>query len=220
MPRTKTKKRKSTKLRRARTNRMPLLVGISSKPEYTVEFTNNIEADRFANQALAQTKGVVTFFLSDCMGYNNYTAIFDYYRINWVKVRFVPILTQTVNRPYDDSTSPTGGEIPLFVTGLDRDSTTAPVDLNDMLERGHKKVTSAIKPHTWTFTPNRLVQVYESPTSTGYKIDTDTKSFLDCADPTIPHFGLKWVLGAASPSNAYVYEVRITYNISFQQKRG
>lgn len=214
------KTRKPRKQRSARTARMPLMVGISTRPDYTTEFSNPFGL-RIYNQSLAETKGYLLFDLNNCLGYTNYTAVFDYYRINWVKVDFVPILTQLVNRPYDDSTTPTlGGEIPEFVTCIDRDSNSAPTSVADLLVRGNKKISNATKRHTWKFTPNRLIQIYESATTTGYKIDSETKSFLDCADPQIPHYGLKYAMAAASPANTYVYEIRITYNVSFQQKRG
>jgi hypothetical protein len=196
------------------------MVGISTRPDFTTEFNNDFGL-RIRNQAVAETKGYILFDLANCKGYLNYTTIFDYYRINWVKVEFVPMLATLVNRPYDDTTTPsTSGEVPEFVTALDRDSNSAPIDMGALLIRGQKKISKATKKHTWKFTPNRLIQLYESATTTGYKIDSDVKSFLDCADSGIPHYGLKYVMAAASPANCYVYEVQITYNVSFRGKRG
>lgn len=224
MPMKKTYRRKRRKHNKRnkvpRPNRWPLRVGMDLRPDYTVEFQNP-QGFFIENQAVAETKGYIVFDLANCIGHGNYCSIFDYYRINWVEVVFQPVLSTVVNRPFDDSTTPSLNQaVPHLITAIDRDDATNPVSYVAMQDRGQVKVAKATNRIYWKFTPNRLTEVYRSTTSTGYKIDRDTKSYLDCGYDDIPHYGMKFVMEAASPARAFVYEIQIKYNVSFKGKRG
>lgn len=219
MPR-KNNMRNRRKPKKPRPNRLPLMKGVSTRPDYTVEFMNP-QGYFIRNNSVAEAKGIILFDLNNCIGKGNYTAIFDYYRINWVDVRFVPVMSTVVNRPFDDSTTPGINQaVPQIITALDRDSTNTPASFVELQDRGVVKLNKCTKAFNWKFTPNRLVQIYKTISTTGYKIDTGYKEFLDCANPDIPHFGLKYVIEQSSPSDAFIYEIQIKYNVSFKGKRG
>lgn len=212
------RKKKAQKKVRIRKMRSPTM-GISTKSLYTVNFENPTGLLIY-NQTIADTKGYLVFDLNNCVGKDDYISIFDYYRINYVTVEFNPVLTSVVNRPYDETTTGAlGGIIPNLITSIDRDSNSSPIGYTEMQLRKNKTVP-ATKKVSWKFTPNRLTMVYKTVSTTGYMIDKDTKSYLDCGQPDIPHFGLKFCLQTSSPANAFIYEIRIKYNISFSGKRG
>lgn len=171
------------------------------------------------NNSLVEARDAIVFRLSECVEFLKYTAIYDQFRIDKVQVRFIPCMAEMVTKPYDDATSGTTSyEIPLFTTAIDYDDEATPASRLELAGRSKSRTVKATKAITWNFIPRRLVQVYRSTSTTGYKIDT-TKDFIDCAQNDIPHYGLKYALATAGPNNAYVYRVVIKYFVSFKQRR-
>lgn len=190
----------------------------STKPDITV-CMRNPEGLKIANLNGFEVKAFYLFSLNNCINYNNWTAIYDYYRINWVKVHFLPIRTTRMNLGVANA-NPALMETPKFAVSLDRDSNSNPTDYSDVIERYPHKETLATQSQTWTFRPNRLLEVYRSPTTTGYKIDRDWRGFLDCAQSDIPHYGLRVCMANSTAVDfAFQYEVRILYNVSFRGRR-
>lgn len=214
------KKRNNVKPRSKRRPRRPMRRSVprSLRADYSVKLRS--PTTQIANDSLTEVKGGVSFQLGDCFDYANYTAIFDQYRINMVTVQFVPVLTQMVNKPYDDTTTPSSvNQIPRFVTALDRDDVTTPTDFVSVQNKSKSKVTLATKRQSYKIRPNRLINIYRTIASNGYKIDSDFKDFLDCGQTGIPHYGLKYVLEPATPASTFVYDMVIDYYVSFKNKR-
>lgn len=177
----------------------------------------------FANDSLVVTRGALTFALNQVPEYARFTALFDQYRINRVVVKFIPTMSTLVNRPYDDTTTILVGEgVPRLATAIDRDDDQLPsstTGFNDLQGRQGSKVVQATRPVTWSFVPTRLSMVYRTASTTGYKVDSQTREFLDCANDNIPHYGLKYALTPFSPANAFQYRVETTYYLSFKSRR-
>lgn len=170
----------------------------------------------FSNDAVVETKLSKQFSLSAIQNYTDYTKIWDQYRINMVKIEFIPILTEVVNRPYDDTTTPSG-LIPNYCVGIDRDDASAET-YDELRARQYSYLRKATQPLTLKFKPNRLTATYNTAITNGYVVD-NTKKFLDCAYPQIPHWGLKIALQAASPATTYRIQMRVTYFMSYAQRR-
>lgn len=171
------------------------------------------------NDATATTKFSKSFHLSDCINYSTYTTLFDQFRILKVVYTLTPVKTQLVVRPYDDTT--TAGQIlaiPRLTTVIDRDDTSIPVDFESIYQRPSSRSTLATRKVTYSFRPTPLAMTFQSPTQTAYKVDW-SKSYLDCGDATTPHFGIKGVLEAASPAQAYTYRVETKIYLSFKNRR-
>lgn len=172
-----------------------------------------------SNNSTTFERGGITLTFSDVLNFSSWTTLFDQYRIDKCIIKFTPILTQEVIRPYDDTTNPGINLIPRLTTALDRDDVAAPLSFDDVNQRPLSRTKIATKAISWTFVPNRLVAVYRTGVSSGYKVDTASKDFLDCANSDIPHYGLKWALEAASPSNAYQYRIDKTLVVSLKNRR-
>lgn len=192
---------------------------ISLNSDYTSFFRcNPIE---ISNDSTVETKIAFAFRLSDIINFSSWTTLFDQYRIDKVVVKFVPVQTEAVFRPYDDTTNPGASvsEIPRLCTIIDRDDESSPIDFNQIFQRPQSRTRKATQTITWTFVPNRLVEVYRSATTTGYKVDTNKKEFLDCGYSDVPHYGMKAVLQPTSPANCYQYRIERTYQISLKNRR-
>jgi len=192
---------------------------ISTNSDYTSFF--RCEPIEFSNDSTITVRDGLSFQLTDIINFSSFTTIWDQYRIDQVIVKFIPVLTTVVNRPFDDSTNPGAsvGEIPRLTTMIDRDDRAVPLDFNQIFQRPQSRTKMATKAIIWKFTPNRLVEVYRSTTSTAYKIDTNKKQFLDCGYSNVPHYGLKFALEATSPSNCYQYRIERSFKISFKNRR-
>lgn len=212
---------KLTKKRRTRKRcykiRIPRGI-VSNKADYSCILIQ--EPIIISNNASAEEKHGFDFALDDTINYSTWSSIFDQYRINKVVVKFVPVQTSVVTRPFDDTTNPgeSVSEVPRFAVCLDRDDSVTPTDMGQLLKRQGVIVRNATQPVTMSWVPNRLIQIYNGVT-TGYKVDSDTRAFLDCAQPGIPHYGVKCVLEATSPANAYQYRMETSYYVSFKHKR-
>lgn len=220
MPR-RTKAQRTRKKKKTMKKKVPYHspYSVIRKPQYSAIFHND-STTAIVNNSTASTDGNITFTLTSCEGYSEYVAIFDYYRINWVEVSFIPCRTQMMTTQTNQTTAPSSlTQIPLFITCIDRDSSTAPLDYEAMQKRGGTKETLATEKQVWKFTPNRLVEVYKSAVSSGYKIDGDTRQFLDCANSDVPHYGLKYSMEASGPLTAMKTYIRIKYSVSFAGKR-
>lgn len=205
------------KRRRKTKGKMRIPRSIPMKSDMTVTAHSAI-TQYIANGTVAESKYAYSFTLDSTTHYTTYTGLFDQYRINFVTVKFVPRSVQVLNKPFDD-TSGAGQRAPKYVVVIDRDDASVPVSYEETLSRAGAREQVATKPLTIKFTPSRLLMVYRTGSTTGYKIDTDTQGWLDCANADIPHFGIKTVFEAASPLGAYDMEVRMDYNISFRGRR-
>jgi len=171
----------------------------------------------FANDSTFEAKLQKTFSLIQIENYTNYTSIWDQYRINMVKVEFIPIMTEIVNKPFDDSTTVTVTRMPNYCVSIDRDD-SAPETYDELRARQYSFIRKATRPLTLKFKPNRLMETYSTATTTGYTVD-NSKKFLDCAYAKIPHWGLKVAMQSASPSACYQIQIRTTYYMSYAHRR-
>lgn len=73
---------------------------------------------------------------------------------------------------------------------VDKDDVTLPEDIDQILRDGGRAMPLT-KPFRVTFRPVPLTTLYRAPTS-GYA--TGKPCWVDAAYPSVPHFGLKWVI--------------------------
>lgn len=213
------RRRKSTFRKRRRTYARVPRGHLRLKADYSCRL-QSLEST-FQNDTIADTRIGLQFSMNTAVDFGLFTAIFDQYRITKVVVHFVPVKTEVVTRPYDDTTTPNAnGDTPMLAYVIDRDDATTGGDGFDEIRNRQgviiKKMTS---PHSVTFTPSRLRSVYQSPTTTGYVIDTDKYAWLDCATNSIPHYGLKIMGQTASPAGAFRMRYWTTYHLQFRSRR-
>lgn len=217
MPRKYKKKKYTVKRSRKKSYYTPIPFMIGA-PSYTGIFHNDATL-AIVNNSTSPALGVLVFQLDQCLGYTKYQAIMDYYRINWVKVTFEPCRTQSLTTQTDQTTAPSSiTQVPKLITAIDRDSNTTALSYAAIQARGSVKETLATKTQVWKFTPNRLVTVYKSVATNGFKIDT-SNDYLDCANADVPHFGMKYAMEASQPVTGFKSWIRVEYCVSFKGKR-
>lgn len=175
--------------RRRRVWRRKSRVNRSLSGNKITSITRSFKAGEVNVVSTGDTKGALTFALSNLPDSSDFTNLFDQYRIMAVAVQFVPTFTGSDMNP----SSSTPYLQPLY-TCIDYDDNTSPVDENYMLCKDTMKMTRGHHTHRRYFTPAISSETYKTAVTTGYS--TLRKQWLDCTDSTIPHFGLKYFIEA------------------------
>lgn len=161
-----------------------------------------------------ETGLALKFQLSDIPQNVTFSKLFDSYRINKVVVKAFPLTNSTINI----------NPAYKIISAIDLDDSITPT-VASLLERSNSKiqiVTSAgntAQMKTWTVRPRYLTQLFESAVTSGYGQGSRSQ-WLDCADPTIPHFGLKLVFETdPTLNNTIVWQFYVSYYVEFKSLR-
>lgn len=158
--------------------------------------------------SVAPTTGALVFFLNGVPNASEFTALYDQYKIKRVKVQFIP-----KNLPGElgsaIATSPQ-----QFWTYPDFDDPTPPSVLSTVLQRQAVVRTRSTSHHTRVLKPRIAKPIYQDGITNAYGPGT---SWIDCSNPAVPHYGLKYYLdGAMNVSSITAYDLQITYYLSFR----
>lgn len=135
-----------------------------------------------------------------------FSMIFDSYRINQVTISFTPV----------QSAAPSGGTAPgAMYTAIDTDDSIAPTSVNDMIGYETLLVVPSGTYFERTFTPRVATALYGGSAFTSYGVAQS--AWIDCASPTVPHYGLKWLINT-STQTARQWTVIVSVNISFRNQ--
>lgn len=151
--------------------------------------TNNCAVQLNGNDALPSDVGVATFTLSQMAGAGELVSLFDNYRI--VKVLYRWVVTRN---PDQVTTAANKGVYPRLVWRHDFND-SAPISRTQMYQSSNIREVffgdNYQKTKWYSLSPSTLLQMYESATSTAYQ--PKWKQWMDTADQTAPHYGLKFV---------------------------
>lgn len=190
--------------------------GLNSGSQITLVL-KDLTVPLIQNNSLNVTWYTRSFRVNEFGSWSNWKFLYDRHRVNWVKVTGVPIASQVIQKPFDD-TSGTATTVPDVAWIIDRDDKVQPTDFNDLCVRGSCRRQPMTKGFSFTFSPNKLKMVYLSPTDTGYVID-QKKDFVDNSDDTVPYYGLKMGVQPATPSSAYGIALHISMSITLKDRR-
>lgn len=194
---------KSSLIRRKRMARRPMR--LTRQPRQTVHhfkrtaFYNGL----IAGSTLSDVSGGFIAQLNQVPNYTEFTNLYDMYRINGVRWRLSP-------RANSAEIGTNQGMIKLF-TAIDYDDIVTP-SLTDMLQYESLKVTRSDKEHVRYVKPRVSQAVYQTAVGTGY---SSARGWIDCANTTVAHYGLKWLLQQL-PAGNQSFDVQVTYYLSFK----
>lgn len=161
--------------------------------------------------------------LSQVPQYTEWTALYDYYKITYVKY-YVTWISTNVDAI---QTGDTGVGAPILYYMIDRDDvnaiTATAAGLQDMRANTRCKrfcFSPSKRQCTFGFKPSLLSENYSSTTSSGYTIMYD--KWIDCNDD-LPHWGTKMMFHTPSPSGnpsrANYFEIEAAYYVSLKDPR-
>lgn len=157
------------------------------------------------------------FALNDLNNVANYTALYDFFRIDKIVVQFIPCrMTQ--------NTDPMSrGNAPMLMVGLDFNDNATPTTIDQVLHIQGVKIVPAYKSLKLTFVPRVSDTVY-GPITSGYS--EGKHLWIATSDPDTPFYGIKYcltdnngppVLGVNDVN--WGYQIYCTYFISFKGLR-
>jgi len=124
------------------------------------------------------------FQLNSLPSYNDFTDLFEMYKIQKVELRFMFSQTMSECGPGAAQRS-----MPNLILAYDPNDASTPVAKSDLLEHQGVCVQRLDKVVNYTIYPKAAVQMY---TAVGTAYATQTKAmWLDCNNVQIPHYGLK-----------------------------
>lgn len=154
--------------------------------------------------AVTARNGFMYFRLNDIPQYTDITNLFDQYKINKVKVEFIP----TVNS-FDDSTD----EIPQVLVAIDK-NTAAPLSgVDTVMAYQNCQQFSADKYYSRSFKPNYLIA-----DSLGSNYQT-AQTFQSTSLYDIHHYGLQWAVPIFANTTNVDIQVWVTYWIECRTPR-
>jgi hypothetical protein len=169
--------------------------------------------------ALTLQYGVLTsyFQLSDLSSYQDFTGLFDQYRVDKITVRIFPYCTgATTGAAYSSGSGQTGV---LLHDVVDYDDVIAPTGsdagVQALREYQNYRCSNLLlggQPITRTFVPRIAVGAYSSGVFTGYK--NDPFDWSDCASPNIQGFGYKAIMEVCSSGVALGLMVKAEAELS------
>jgi len=165
------------------------------------------------NQSAAtDIKGQLSFMLSNLDDYNDFTQLFDQYRINKVVCRFIP--------KYTVSNLNTGAatNVTRFFSCIDTNDNSIPSNLNEIRQYQTCKITNATKSHTRTVACKPIIGAFTYAGSFVAPM-TIPKGWINCASATVEHFGLKYGIDQGVTGTLQSWGVEIKYYLSFRTVR-
>lgn len=167
------------------------------------------------------------FELDNLPDYTEFTNLFDQYRINLIKYQWIPNRNVNVIVGSDISTplvSEYDQGIPLIYSFIDYDDATTPTTIDEFTQRQNMRTARFNKPHKRVWKPTVLVPTYRTGVTFGYS--PKRKQWIDCANPDVPHYGLKWAFYNTATADAthhrgiaVSFRVMATYYLQFRNVR-
>lgn len=157
------------------------------------------------------------FALADIPNVASIGSLFDQYRIEKIQLRFKSrnpaLFVSNATSPNNSSTEP-------FLV-IDRDDNTAPTAISELQQYDNCQQFSAQDSIDIIFEPSITPSVFSGGAFSGYSVDDSGKYWLDLANTSIPHYGVKVGIPALTASTAQRFDWVVTawYKVSFKNKR-
>jgi len=150
----------------------------------------------------------------------SYLRLYRQYRINKIKIEFLPAVT---NKVVEEVTVVPGSTVdnvrPLFATALNRTDTDQPLNMSQIMSQPSAKFCQAGRYHMRYFTPSTFDSVFRPAISNA--LNPEYKQWIrtfDIGQSEVQHHGLDWVLQAAPGfgDGMFKYRVIITAYVQFK----
>ncbi len=157
------------------------------------------------------------FCLADVPNSASLTAQFDQYRIEEIQFRLRSrnpgVFVANQASPNYSTTSP------LLI--VDRDDATAPTTLLELQQYDNCQQFSAQDSIDVIFEPSITPSVFTGGVFSGYAVTPSRENWLDVANTSIPHYGIKVGMPAlvATTTQRFDWDVEAVYKVSFLNSR-
>lgn len=154
---------------------------------------------------VAPTLYTIDFRLNQLPNYTEFTDLYDQYKINAVKLSFLPSQTQSIS--LSSTNNSTQGR---FFSAIDYNDANSPVSIDELRQYQSCKWTSMYRPHKRFFRP----KIQDRGASY-----TPGKPWINCTSPDQQYLALKVGIeptNATAPSTSLYYNVEAKFYMSFK----
>jgi len=157
------------------------------------------------------------FCLADIPNVTSLSALFDQYRIEEIQLRF---RSRSPGLFVANSSSP-NYSCPQLMAVVDRDDNTAPSTLLELQQYDNCQQISTQDSLDIILKPSVTPSVFSGGAFSGYSVEESGDLWLDVANASIPHYGVKVGLSSlvATSTQRYDWDVYAIYKISFLNLR-
>lgn len=173
-------------------------------------FTRKCDYTQIYPTALGVNRSI-TFQLSDLPNYTEFTSLFDQYKINAVKLTFIPRYTGSDINPLTTALA-----VPRVWTVIDYDDTANLGDQNGAYQYQNCKVHMMHKPFSIYLKPRVASAVYSTAVTTGY---APRRMYIDCANNNVPHYGVKLYVEPTPYDGQFTMSVVAKFYLSMKNVR-
>lgn len=157
------------------------------------------------------------FCLADIPNITATASLFDQYRIDCIQFR---LRSRNPGVFVANQASPNYSTVsPLLV--VDRDDATAPTTLSELQQYDNCQCFSAQDSVDLILWPSLTPSVFAGGAFSGYAVADSDEYWLDLANSSIPHYGVKIGMPAlvATTTQRFDWDVEAIYHVSFKNKR-
>lgn len=160
----------------------------------------------------------LVFSLDNVTGYTEFTALYDFYRINAVKVSFIPVSNVSLWSDTDQVVFRNTEFANRLFTVIDYNDGTALTTINEAREYRTCKWTPYTRIHKRYFHPTPVYHISSSDNN----IAQVRKAWISCADPTVQYYGIKTAYDGRTNTtmNAEtIYKIECVYYMQFKNPK-
>lgn len=156
--------------------------------------------------------GYFHFQLSDVPSYSEFSALYDMYKLNMVKIYFIPF---TMDNSASGAAVTDATQWQNLYTAIDNNSVSAPTSINALRQYQTCKFTRMGKVHKRVIYPRVATMIYDGAT-TAYS--TNKPGWLNTSYSAVPHYGIKWAFdNATADVNSKFFRIEAVYYFHFKQ---
>lgn len=186
-------------------------------------FSNSTSVGTSGGQSyIAQTAptallGQIAFDIGDLAQLTSFSALFDQYRIDRVRVR-IQSRNNAVN--LGNVASPNNG-LPTMYVVIDRDDATAPASIPALQEYDNCIEANGTQSVDIDFVPSITPAVFATGSFSGYEVSPSSRHWIDMANTSVPCYGVKFGVTplVTSTTSDWIWDVYAWYTISFKNTR-
>ena len=145
-----------------------------------------------------------------------YTRMYNQYKINKIKVEFIPVNTRA---QITDGNVGADSNVPTFGCFVNRTSTSFPVNLNQVLSVPGAKQVNCGRYVTQYFSPVTYDSVYRPLPATSNALNPEYGQWLRTSEANVPHHGVSWVVSQAGSNwaeKSFQYRLVVTIYCQFK----
>jgi len=159
----------------------------------------------------------IGFNLADLPQASTYTSLFDQYRVEKIKVHFIP----RSNALQVQNTASPNGAVPIAYLVVDRDDASAPTTLSEVQQYDNAVAFTGRHYACVELVPSITPASYASGAFSGYLVKDSDSSWIDAANTNVTAYGIKGCVSGLSTSttSSWVWDIIAEYIVSFRKVR-